>query len=67
MVTFGERLRMLRTEHNLTQKMLAVLFNVSQATVADWERGITETSFETLIALSRYFSVSTDYLLGIED
>jgi len=67
MKTFGERLKELRLENNISQVKLANSFNVSQSSIADWERGITETDFETLTRLAKFFEVTTDYLLGLED
>lgn len=67
MKVFGERLRELRIEKNILQKKLAEDFKVAQSSIADWERGVTETDFETLVKLAKYFNVSTDYLLGLED
>lgn len=67
MKVFGIRLRELRQEKNLSQKEFAEFFNVSQSTIADWERGIMETDFETLAKISKFFDVRSDYLLGLED
>jgi len=67
MKTFGEKLKELRQEKRLSQVDLAKLLYVSQATIADWERGITQTNFETLVKLADFFEVTADYLLGRED
>lgn len=67
MKIFGTRLRELRLEKNLSQKEFAAYFNVRQSTIADWERGIMETDFETLAKIARFFDVRSDYLLGLED
>lgn len=67
MKLFGIRLRELRQEKNLSQKDFAVFFNVRQSTIADWERGIMETDFETLAKIAKFFDVRSDYLLGLED
>lgn len=67
MTKFGERLKELRQEKSLTQKVLAESFDVRQSTIADWERGIMETDFQTLVKLALFFKVSTDYLLGLEN
>lgn len=32
-----------------------------------WKLGNTEPNFDELILLAKYFNVSTDYLLGLED
>jgi len=67
MKIFGEKLRELRQEKSISQTNLAQIFNVRQSTIADWERGVTETDFETLVKIAKFFGVTTDYLLGLED
>ena len=62
---FGERLKELRKEKNLTQTDIAKIFNVTDATVSTWEVGKAQPSFDILMELAKYFNVSTDYLLGI--
>ena len=64
---FPERLKELRTEKNLTQTQLANIFNVDQTSIKNWENGINETDFKTLLKLAEFFDVSTDYLLGKEN
>jgi len=64
---FGEKLKELRQEKNIIQRDLAKILNVSQPTIADWERGVMETDFETLVKIAKFFNVRTDYLLGLED
>ena len=55
----------LRKEKGLTQAELANLLEIDQTTVSKWEldKAIPDTAL--LIRLSRFFDVSTDYLLGI--
>lgn len=65
MSTFGDRLRLLRTKHKLSQTRLGEVVQASQQTVAKWEKGNGSTpELETLVKLADYFSVTTDYLLG---
>ena len=63
-MTFGEILRELLDENNLTQKDLATDLNLGATTVGNYVRGVREPDFATLKALAAYFHVSTDYLLG---
>lgn len=60
---FGERLRDLREEKNLTRHMLASKLNVSYSTVSKYETNIRFPDKETLVALADFFDVSLDYLL----
>lgn len=57
------RLREIRVQHNLSQKRLGELLNVSQNTVSQWETGMREMDFATAIAIAEYFDCSVDYLL----
>ena len=65
MVEFGERLRNLRKQKNLTQKQLAALIGVKNSIISFYEVGDRFPSPEMLIKLSRVLGVSTDYLLGL--
>lgn len=64
---FGDRLKSLRLSHNYSQVQLAYELNVSKQTISNWENGNILPSIEMLIKISRYFSVSSDYLLGLDD
>lgn len=46
---------------------LAKKTGVSQSAIAKWELGKTEPTASGLIALSRLFGESVDYLLGLID
>ena len=61
------RLKELRKACGLTQTQFGALWNAPQNTVSNWENGNREISNELLMAFSKYFGVSVDYLLGRED
>ncbi|MBO7149747.1 MAG: helix-turn-helix transcriptional regulator [Clostridia bacterium] len=67
MNTFGQRLKELRLEKELTQKELADALKTNNSSVCDWECGRTEPSIEMILNICRLFEVSADYLLGLED
>lgn len=67
MKVFGDRLRQLRTEANLSAMQLAKEIQVSDASIINWENNIYDIKGEYLVRLAKFFSVSTDYLLGLED
>ncbi len=67
METLKERLVELRTEKNLTQKELADEIGVSASAIGFWENGINEPKANYVLALAKFFDVSTDYLLGNEN
>ena len=66
-MTFNIILRKLRTDNNLLQKNVASICNVKQNSYAQWEAGKTQPDIDNILILSRYYNVSTDYLLGIEN
>ena len=63
----NERIKELRLARNLTQVELANNLNVTKQCVSNWENNNIQPSVDMLIKLSKYFSVSCDYLLGIEN
>ena len=64
---FSERLKELRLEKNLTQTALAQETGISQAGIAKWETGDRNPSVDCLIILAKFFGVTIDYLVGLED
>lgn len=64
MIEFGSRLKQLRMNHNMTQPMLAKRLQVTKSVISAYETGLRMPSYETLLMISKVFTVSTDYLLG---
>lgn len=64
---FGGKVKSLRTSHNLSQVQLAAEIGVSKQTVSNWENNNILPSIDMLIRISSFFSVSTDYLLALDD
>jgi len=60
---FGDILRNLLEERNLSQKQLSAELNVAASTLGNYIRNLREPDYETLKRLAAYFDVSTDYLL----
>ena len=67
MKLFGIKIKELREEKGLLQKDIAQFLNTSRQNISRWEIGIIEPDLETVVKLSRFFDVSADYLLGLED
>lgn len=61
----NERIQLLRTQNDLTQKELSDLIGVSVVSISGWENGSRNPSADALISLSKVFHVTTDHLLGI--
>lgn len=56
-----------RKDLGLSQEQLADKTGMSQKTISKYECGHGRPSYETLLAMSSIFNVSTDYLLGNSD
>ena len=63
---FGDIVKNLRLSYNLSQVQMAKELNVSKQIVSNWENNNILPSIEMLVKISRFFSVSTDYLLEME-
>lgn len=64
---FGERLKELRQEQGLSIFALSELLKISDATICRWENNINDVKGEQLVVLAKFFDVTTDYLLGLEE
>lgn len=60
---FGDILRNLLEEKNITQKQMAADLNIAASTLGNYIRNTREPDFATLCRIAGYFCVSTDYLL----
>ena len=67
MKVFCERLKTLRIERDLSAKQLAKEINVSDSSIIRWENGLRVPSIYNLYNLARFFDISSDYLIGLED
>ena len=67
MKIFSQRLAALRKEREMSQADLAKVLNRTRSTISGYETECKEPDFEILCSLARFFSVSVDYLLGVED
>jgi len=64
---FGSRLTMLRAAKGLSIAQLSRQLGFSSSVISRYESGERLPSFSGLIKLSRFFGVSTDYLLGVAE
>ena len=63
-LTFGEKIRLLREERELTQKQLGDAVHMTQRKVSYLEKDRYEPSLEDVKGLCSFFQISADYLLG---
>lgn len=64
---FALKLSELRRERGISQKKAATDLGISQALLSHYEKGIRECGLDFVIRCSEYYSVTTDYLLGVSE
>ena len=60
---FGDNLKLLRQEKNISQVAIANLCNTTVATVSRWENYVNEPDINTLIQLADFFDITLDELI----
>ena len=63
----AERILDLRKSRGLTIFQMDAASGISHAAISRWENAIALPSTPQLYKLAKFFNVSTDYILGIED
>ena len=63
---FAYKLYSLRTQSGYSQEALAEKVNVSRQAISKWELGLTLPDTDKIVALSKVFDVTIDYLLKDE-
>ena len=66
-LNIGENIRKHRRDMNLTQEQFAEKIGVSFQAVSRWENGVTYPDMELLPAISKFFDISVDQLLGYSE
>lgn len=61
------RIKACREQKGVSQKEMSIDLKLPQPVISRWETGERTPSKKSLSALSDYFGVSTDYLLGVTD
>lgn len=61
---FGETLRILRKQKNMSQKQIALDLNITPQTYSNYERGKRFPGPDMLCRLASFYGVSTDFLLS---
>lgn len=62
-MNLGERLTTLRKCKGLSQEQLAEEFNLTRQTISKWELNQSAPDIDSLVKLSNYYDVTTDYLV----
>lgn len=59
------RIKALRVDRDYTQAEIATVIRTTQQQYSKIENGISDISGEKLVLLSKFYNVSTDYILGL--
>lgn len=62
----NENIRKLRQARSLSQVDLAKALGVTKQSISNWENDNIQPSIDMLVRIAAFFSVSTDYLLGLD-
>lgn len=62
-MSFGENLKAIRKQRNVTQEQLAEMLDVSRQAVSKWESGSGYPETEKLLIISKELNISLDYLM----
>lgn len=57
----------LRITRGISQKEIAVALGVDVSSISYWERDIYEPKANYIVKTAKFFAVSSDFLLGLED
>ena len=60
MATFGDRLKILRTENHLTQEELANNFFLNKSSISKYEKNLQLPENNLLREIAKFFDVSLD-------
>ncbi len=64
---FVSNIKLLRKEFNVSQPQLAKETGLANSEISYWENGERTPNARVIIILSRYFQVTTDYLLKVNE
>lgn len=66
-LNIGNRIKELRRSKEITQEEFADYLGVSYQSVSRWENGVCYPDMELLPIIADFFSVTVDYLMGVDD
>lgn len=64
---YAQKIRELRTDHDLSQEQIAKVLGTTKNQVGKYERGEQEMPIKHLLTLCEYYNVSADYILGLPE
>ena len=66
MKEYHEIIRELREDNDLNQSEIADILGTTQQVYSRYEKGINEIPVRHIITLCKFYKVSADYILGLE-
>ena len=63
----NEQIKMLREQYNYSQADLAKKLDIARTSVLAWENQTSVPSMKHIMAMSKLFRISTDYLLEVDN
>lgn len=67
MYDLGSRIKEIRLQRGLTQKMLAKRINKSVSAISSYESNVQMPPLDVLISIAAAFNVTLDYLVGMDN
>ena len=67
MKNYIEIIKDLREDHDKTQREIAEYLGTTQQVYSRYEKGENEIPLRHIISLCRYYNVSADYILGLDE
>ena len=67
MEKYSKILKELRVEKNLSISALSKQVGISSSALNRWELGQADIRSRDLVKLAKFYNVTTDYILGLED
>ena len=64
---YYKRIRELREDHDLTQRQIAAILNITQTQYFRYEQGYRDIPTDLLIALAKQYGTTTAYILELTD
>lgn len=64
---YYKRIRELREDNDILQKDVAKLLNTTQQHYSRIEKDTTEITADRIIALAKFYNVTSDYILELSD
>ena len=66
-IRLSDRLKLLRGVYGFTQNEVSSILSLDRSTYAYYEAGKARPSLETLVRVARFYQVSLEFLLGVDN